>query len=315
MQWLAKLTLICLTTTTNFTRLAAGAPIPLPSSSTTISTATAANTHIMKNTNNDNPNNNDHIHSLLKFQWLASLLRKLSTLTLRDYFINLSVLICIIGLFALAYRIGSNTMRCQRCRVDRAAQREERKARRAYKAAARRHRWRQWWEGKTSYSAYYCQDQEVVGVDDGAVVMASIGVPERDVEMGRLSDDEEEGGAELRVFGGSGGIANATASATMHAEIQGFRQALEYVGELVRESAPSRAKVVVDQEVGGYNVDVDVKGGSGEGSDTEASSTVGLATVTLSTETSSLKSVDCKSLSGTIDTLDSMGSPPPSYHS
>ncbi|PYH36140.1 uncharacterized protein BO87DRAFT_433165 [Aspergillus neoniger CBS 115656] len=306
MQWLlTKLTLICLTTT-KFTRLAAGAPIPLPSPSpTTISTA--ANTHIMKNTNNDNPNHNDHIHSLLKFQWLASLLKKLSALTLRDYFINLSVLICIIALFALAYRIGSNTMRCQRCRVDRAAQREERKARRAYKAAARRHRWKQWWEGKTSYYQYQCQDQGF-GYDDGAVVMGSVRVRERDVEMGRLSDDEGEG-----VFA----VADAPLPVTMQAEIHGFRQALEYVGELVRESAPPRAKVAVDQEVGGYDVDVGVngKGGSGEESDTEASSTVGLATVTLSTGTSSLKSVDCKSLSGTIDTLDSMGSPPPSYHS
>ncbi|OJJ76357.1 hypothetical protein ASPBRDRAFT_117689 [Aspergillus brasiliensis CBS 101740] len=244
------------------------------------------------NNNNNNPSNNDHMHSLLSFQWLASLLKKLSTLTLRDYFINLSVLICIIALFALVYRIGSNTMRCQRCRVDRAAQREERKARRAYKAAARRHRWRQWWEGKTSYSSYYCQDQGFIGGDDGAVVMATVGVGERDLEMGRLSDGEGdgEGDAELGVFAGSSGIGHA--AATMQAEIQGFRQALEYVGELVRENAPPRAKVVAGQEACGYDVDMNAKGGSGEESDTEASSTVGLATVTLSTGTSSLKSVD-----------------------
>ncbi|PYI08272.1 hypothetical protein BO78DRAFT_78688 [Aspergillus sclerotiicarbonarius CBS 121057] len=219
-------------------------------------------------------------HSTFEFRWLAALIRKLSALTMRDYFVNLAVLACIIVTFALAYKICNKTMRCQRCRVDRAAQREERKARRAYKAAARRHKWRQWWEGKT-YHKFETVPMAPLAHD----------LPDRDLEQGRQSD------AESYVI---------SEPVNLQTEIQDFRQALEYVGDLVRESAAHPHENKMDDEAGLYKVER-------AGSETAASSTVGLATV-MSTGSSSLKSLDCKS-SVTLDTLDSMGSPPPSYHS
>ena len=204
-------------------------------------------------------------------------MKKLSALTMQDHVINLAVLVCIVVAFALASKICSKTMRCQRCRVDRAAQREERQARRAYKAAARRHKWRQWWEGKT-YHKFETMPMTPFAHD----------LPDRDLEQGLQSD------AESYVISGS---------VNLQTEIQDFRQALEYVGDLVRESVTHRYEHKVGEETGLYKM-------KSAGSDTVASSTVGLATI-MSTETSSLKSLDCKS----SVTLDSMGSPPPSYHS
>ncbi|RAK97194.1 uncharacterized protein BO80DRAFT_364539, partial [Aspergillus ibericus CBS 121593] len=198
-------------------------------------------------------------HSTFEFRWLAALIQKLSALTMRDYFINLAVLACIIVTFALAYKICSKTMRCQRCRVDRAAQREERKARRAYKAAARRHKWRQWWEGKT-----YPKFEPVP-----MAPLAQQDLPDRDLELGRQSDVES---------------CVISEPVNLQTEIQDFRQALEYVGDLVRGSAAHPHESKMDEEAGLYKVDR-------AGSDTAASSTVGLATV-MSTGSSSLKSLD-----------------------
>ncbi|PWY89371.1 hypothetical protein BO94DRAFT_534131 [Aspergillus sclerotioniger CBS 115572] len=218
-------------------------------------------------------------HSTLKVRWLAALIKKLSALTMRDYFINLAVLACIIVTFALAYKICSKTMRCQRCRVDRAAQREERQARRAYKAAARRHKWRQWWEGKI------CHKSETM-----PMTPLAYDLPDRDLEQGLQSDAESY----------------VIEPVNLQTEIQDFRQALEYVGDLFRESVTHPYENKVGEKTRLYKME-------SAGSDTAASSTVGLATI-MSTGSSSLKSLDCKS-SVTLDTLDSMESPPPSYHS
>ncbi|PYH91349.1 hypothetical protein BO71DRAFT_432963 [Aspergillus ellipticus CBS 707.79] len=276
MRWPEKLALLlCLTTNS----LVAGAPIRKegkPEKSTTISS----------HHNHENAPENSHAsRSLSSLGWISALIGRLSELTMRDYFINLAVLVCIITVFALAYNICQNTMHCRRCRVDRAARREERKARRAYEAAARRLKWRQWWEGE----AY--PDPESVPVTPFAHELSN-----RDPERERFD-------AESVVF---------SEPVNMQTEIQGFRQALDIVGELVRmpdrglESAARYGELKGDEETGLYKTRSAV-------SDTAASSTVGLATV-MSTGTSSLKSLDCKS-SGTLDTLDSLETPPPSYHS
>ncbi|PWY71636.1 hypothetical protein BO70DRAFT_365031 [Aspergillus heteromorphus CBS 117.55] len=215
---------------------------------------------------------------------IAALIRRLSELTMRDYFLNLAVLVCIITICVLVYSICQNTMHCRRCRVDRAARREERQARRAYEAAARRLKWRQWWQGKISYPEPKSE----------LVPMAPLvrGLPGRDPE------------------GFDADSVVISEPVNMQTEIQGFRHALELVGDLVR--MPGRDLEGAAAHHGG------AKGGEETGlvkvrsamSDTAASSTVGLATV-MSAGTSSLKSLDCKS-SGTLDTTDL---PPPSYHS
>lgn len=96
----------------------------------------------------------------------------------------------------------------------------------------------------------------------------------------------------------------------MQAELQDFRQALEYVGELVRqpsrnpeETHPSRKEI--NPKVAGH---LDVRSKT---PNTIASSMASLST--LISLTRSLMSLDTTS-SMTVDTLETIVTGPPSYH-
>ena len=92
--------------------------------------------------------------------------------------------------------------------MDRAARREERRNRTAYRIAARRHRWRQWWNGQFRQRTHIPDHESQHSLTQVA--------------------GEEEGRAS------SADSSPARGGGAMHAEITSLRRVLEFVGELVR---------------------------------------------------------------------------------
>ncbi|KAI9042882.1 uncharacterized protein KD926_004948 [Aspergillus affinis] len=225
-----------------------------------------------------------------------------------EYFYNAQTIftICVIlvlasALLVFGFKLCRSTTYCRRRRVDRAARREERQARWAYGFAAHRLRWRQWWEGGSpSHTPLPAQAQlELTSPPNNN--MSAI---EQPPEQPHFSDTESYLPSEPGV---------------MQAEIRGFRQALEYVGELVR--SPDRREPRSSSRIDPSNSDHEIaellgrrQGRPTTTAHTAASSTAGLSTV-LSTGTSSLLTLDTPS-SVTVDTLEASETtgPPPSYY-
>ncbi|PLB47875.1 hypothetical protein P170DRAFT_437591 [Aspergillus steynii IBT 23096] len=208
----------------------------------------------------------------------------------QDIFTICAVVILASAVLVFGFTLCRSTTYCRRRRADRAARREERHARWAYGLAAHRLRWRQWWEG-SSHSAEPAREELISPPNYN---MAMIEQPEQP----RLSDLESDIPPEPGV---------------MQAEIRGFRQALAYVGELVRSPAREREGPYSSSPRMNPNSDHEITGLLGRPANTAASSTAGLSTV-FSTGTSSLLSLDTPS-SATVDTLETADTAdPPSYH-
>ncbi|CEL00739.1 hypothetical protein ASPCAL00335 [Aspergillus calidoustus] len=255
--------------------------------------------------------------------------RQTSPITLPTLLI-LSLLLAIPILIALL--ICHKATCCLRRRADRAARREERRTRAAYKSAARRLRWRQWLESwgfsflDSATTTNYAQVHDLspisgdVDRDSGALGESRTRHPYPQLR-GRPRDGETSGSTNTNIL--------AT-------EILTFRQALEYVGDLIRVP-PNRER---DLESGYPLQDPDADVGPDMGRNRRrdasrigrrsraASSTAGLSTVvSLRTVTMSIPDtetetdVDVDGVEGiapsesclTLDTLLSE-TPPPSYH-
>ncbi|KAL3445069.1 hypothetical protein BJX65DRAFT_282213 [Aspergillus insuetus] len=227
---------------------------------------------------------------------------------------------------------------CLRRRADRAARREERRTRAAYKSAARRLRWRQWLDSwgfpflDFSTTPNYAQLHDLSPMVPGE----------------RGGDSETSGETrsrhpypQLRARAGDDESSGSTSNNILATEILTFRQALEYVGDLIRVpmSTPNRER---DLESGYPLRGPDTAAGAGPDTGQSrrrdasrigrrsraASSTAGLSTVvSLRTVTMSIPDtetetdVDVDVVEGiaasescvTMDTLLSE-TPPPSYH-
>ncbi|PTU19457.1 hypothetical protein P175DRAFT_0502997 [Aspergillus ochraceoroseus IBT 24754] len=196
----------------------------------------------------------------------------------------------------LTFIIYQNSFYCRRRRADRAARREERQTRRAYRSAARRLRWQQWWEGLTTrgliprpHRIHHNHNTNDVAGDDNTQ-LNDFGLPAVEFADPTQQSDHEPSHAPPSEPG------------VMQAEIWGFRQALEYVGELVRnpaqgfEAAHARANDA-DHEI------ADLLNKQRREPLTVASSTAGLSTL-LSSRTSMMS----------LDTLETAETAPPSYH-
>jgi hypothetical protein len=225
---------------------------------------------------------------------------------------------------------------CLRRRADRAARREERRTRAAYKSAARRLRWRQWLESwefpflDLSTTPNYAQLHDLSPM-----------VP------GERGEDRETSGEtrprhpypQLRARAGDDESSGSTSNNILATEILTFRQALEYVGDLIRVpmSTPNQER---DLESGyplrGPDTAADAGPDTGQSRRRDASRTgrrsraassiaglstvVSLRTVTMSipdTETDiDVDGVEGNAASESCVTLDTLLSetPPPSYH-
>jgi hypothetical protein len=193
-----------------------------------------------------------------------------------------AIFILIIAVSALAFKLLRNSMTFRRRRVEFAARREERRARRAYNSAARRLRWRQWWEGRSSYhtAPSISSSHDLPQIEHTHTVQSS---DREDL----LSDAEAEPGP-------------------MQAEILGLRRVLEFVGQLVvRNEDHSNGDLLSRpppryEEVSGRTVVPDTNRASAGLNSSRASSLISLGT------TSSV----------TLETLDTWDSgAPPSYRS
>ncbi|KAH8424702.1 uncharacterized protein LDX57_002446 [Aspergillus melleus] len=219
--------------------------------------------------------------------------------------------ICVIVVLAstvlvFGLKLCRSTTYCRRRRADRAARREERHARWAYGFAAHRLRWRQWWEGY-SHPHAPVPAQTPLELTSPPDYSNNNNMPAIEQPPGPppFSDTESDLSSEPGV---------------MQAEIRGLRQALEYVGQLVR--GPDRERRSSSQIDSHSNSDHEIaellgrtrRQGRPTTAHTAASSTAGLSTV-LSTGTSSLLTLDTPS-SVTVDTLEvsETTGPPPSYH-
>lgn len=197
----------------------------------------------------------------------------------RSYFVLFVVLI-------LSYCLLKRCLqacRSPRRRAERAARREECRNRHAYRCAARRHRWRQWWNG---------------GERRGHESPSHEG----------SNNDLERGGNETSRRESTSDASSIFEEGAMHAEILGLRRALEFVGELVRpedtgyQSQPRRYPRHMYDRAGSPSTRT---AGTGAG----ASSTTLLTTIS-SPRTSSLMSCDDTGSSVTLETLEP---DPPEY--
>lgn len=192
-----------------------------------------------------------------------------------------TVAILVGTLILITFIICRNTTYCRRKQADRAARREERQTRRAYKSAARRLQRRQWWEGWGSgrhTSTRLTYD------------LPLLAQPGQGRDYGTESELDQE----------PHGIRN---------EILDFRQTLVYVGRLVRKpkwnlegASPSHSDS--DREIAQIY--------TRRKNHSAAQSIAAISTV-ISLETNSLLSFDTTS-SMTLDTLETLGTAPPSYH-
>lgn len=191
----------------------------------------------------------------------------------RSYFVVFVVLILSYCLFRRCLRV----CRSPRRRAERAARREECRNRYAYRCAARRHRWRQWWNGGQRRGHESSSHQQP-------------------------SHYLERGGNETGRRQSTSDASSIFEEGAMQAEILGLRRALEFVGELVRPEdtgyppQPRRhPRHLYDR--------------AGSPSTRPASSTTMLTTIS-SPRTSSLMSCDDTGSSVTLETLDT---DPPEY--
>ncbi|KAJ0422763.1 hypothetical protein BJY00DRAFT_279401 [Aspergillus carlsbadensis] len=278
--------------------------------------------------------NTTAIHQTASSNYITITDHETSLITLPALLI-LSLLLSIPILITLL--ICHNATCCLRRRADRAARREERRTRAAYKSAARRLRWRQWLESwgfpflNSATTTNYAQVHglsPISGDDDG--------------------DSEASGGARprhpyshLRAGTGNDETSGSTNTNILATEILTFRQALEYVGDLIRMPIPTPNRER-DLESGYPLPDADTYAGASPDMGRNrrrdasrigrrsraASSTAGLSTVvSLRTGTMSIPDtetevdVDVDGVEGiaasescvTLDTLLSE-TPPPSYH-
>ncbi|KAK1139496.1 hypothetical protein N8T08_000701 [Aspergillus melleus] len=215
--------------------------------------------------------------------------------------------ICVVVVLASAVlvfglKLCRSTTYCRRRRADRAARREERHARWAYGFAAHRLRWRQWWEGNPrSHAPVPAQTPLELTSPPDYSNNNNMSAIEQPPDQPPFSDTESDLSSEPGV---------------MQAEIRGFRQALEYVGQLVRgpdRERCSSSRIDSDHEISEL-LGRTRRQGRPTTVHTAASSTAGLSTV-LSTGTSSSLTLDTPS-SVTVDTLEvsETTGPPPSYH-
>ncbi|OJJ01513.1 hypothetical protein ASPVEDRAFT_639783 [Aspergillus versicolor CBS 583.65] len=218
-----------------------------------------------------------------------------------DLFIFGAVAITIASIAILTFFICRNTIYCRRRRADRAAKREERRTRRAYKFAARRLRWKKWWDTfrgtapllPSSNNTHYHE-------------FTAHGTPHPHFERQCYRQAAEPFELELVTE-------PEPRQGSIQAEIRGFRQALQYVGELVRHPADRN----IDRESGtsyfspeGYDgakvADSHEKQKAGRSR--ASSSTAGTSTVL------SLRTISLGTEAETDIDLSSHGTPPPSYH-
>lgn len=239
----------------------------------------------------------------------------------------------IIGLF---FRVVRHSTAFRRRRRDIASRREELRARRAYRNAARRLRWRQWWEGRSYFQA--------------ASVTSSHSLPEfHHVRGANNSSDEYNNRPTTRGVSNNDSASEISSQSSdipddeepqqrmMQAEILGLRRVLEYVGQLVgtdgttttstpsssaRRRARSRSRSVPPpyEQVMRHNRNASVGNNPSRNNHTleiRRSVTPGVisgapssprASTMFSLETGSLVTLE------TLDTLDSSGTAPPSYH-
>ncbi|KAL2850605.1 hypothetical protein BJY01DRAFT_130424 [Aspergillus pseudoustus] len=246
--------------------------------------------------------------------------RHMSATDLKTHLISLPTLLILSLILAtpiiITLLICHKSTCCLRRRVDRAARREERRARAAYKDAARRLRWRQLLESwgiplsgsqNTSNSAHLH-------------------------DLSRESEDiEPPGGTPTRARAryypqsqplGDSGEPSASTTNILDTEIWNFRQALEYVGDLIRVPNPDLESGYSLPGTDGGERNSSRRDANRTGRSRAASSTAGLSTVvSLRTVTMSLPDTDTDmDIEGTLSescvTLDTLHSetPPPSYH-
>ena len=230
--------------------------------------------------------------------WILNTLSFSSTI---DLFTFGAIAITITSIVLLTFLICRNTIYCRRRRADRAARREERRTRRAYKFAARRLRWRKWWNtfrGTTALlpSANNTQRHE----------LTAHGTPHPHLEHHYYRQTAEPSELELETETESG-------QGSIQAEIRGCRQALQYVGELVRHPAdrniaPGSGTSYFDPEGYGGPKVVDALEKQKLGRSRASSSTAGLSTVI------SLRTISLGTEAETDIDLSSRGTPPPSYY-
>lgn len=243
------------------------------------------------------------------------------------HFLRSCAILLLTGLlFWLFFRIIRHSTAFRRRRRDIASRHEELRTRRAYRNAARRLRWRQWWEGWIYSQAqgnasthslaefHYARgvnpagggdhDDEGNNANDGPDSVASTSVTEDD-------DSYEE-----------------PPRGMMQAEILGLRRVLEYVGELVgadgtvRRRTRSRSRsgpppyervnaagtININGAARGHNIDSEIHPSATPAISASGGLSSPRASTMFSLETGSLVTLE------TIDTLDSSGTAPPSYH-
>lgn len=232
--------------------------------------------------------------------WILNAITFSSTI---DLFIFGAVAITIASIALLTFLICRNTIYCRRRRADRAAKREERRTRRAYKSAARRLRWRKWWDtfrgtAPLLPSANNTQRHDLTPFETPH--------PHHDHHYYRHTAEPYELELDTETDSRQGFI---------QAEIRGFRQALQYVGELVRY--PADRNIDIESGTSYFGPEghdgvkaVDAREKQKVGRSRASSSTAGLSTVM------SLRTISLGTEAETETDIDisSRGTPPPSYH-
>ncbi|KAL2820336.1 hypothetical protein BJX63DRAFT_380511 [Aspergillus granulosus] len=215
--------------------------------------------------------------------------------------------------------ICHNSTCCLRRRADRAARREERRARAAYKSAARRLRWRRWFESWGILFSNHSPTASYAHIHDLSPISGDSESPNSSGPLyphSRLPSGNDEPGPNTTIGIGTN---------ILDTEIWNFRQALEYVGDLIRIPNPNRER---DLESGYPLPDTGREQNSRRDASrprrSRAASTAGLSTVvSLRTVTMSITDTDTDTdmeVEGTLSescvTLDTLHSetPPPSYH-
>ncbi|KAL3489906.1 hypothetical protein BJX62DRAFT_208239 [Aspergillus germanicus] len=298
-------------------------PYAIPDSLCTKDSITNVTTSLNKTTNTTTA------HQTASSNYISIIDHQISLITLPALLI-LSLLLTIPILIALL--ICHKATCCLRRRADRAARREERRTRAAYKSAARRLRWRQWLESWRLPFLNFATTTNYAQVHDLSPILGA-------------GDGDSEASGETRPRTGDDETSGSTNNNILATEILTFRQALEYVGDLIRVpmSTPNQERDLESgyplQDPGaGADVDTDIGPGIGHNGRRDASragrrsraassvaglsTVVSLRTVTMSIpDTETETDVDLDGIGGiaasescvTLDTLLSE-TPPPSYH-